>query len=142
MFGPPGACVDTIFPADADSAVAQKFNDTISTVLCVDDYNILEASPELSGSMASKLLKSTDMQRFFDRYKHVIGPYHYGPGHPCNSENVVGDLWKEFSWSLVFMRESGLRGLEPLSQEWIEKCDQSLRKQRVWIGTISPTDNE
>ena len=100
-------------------------------MLGIEDYNILEASPELSGSMASGLLKNKAMHTFFALNGHIMGSYYHGPNHPCNSENIVADFWKEFTWLLVFLRESGLRGLEPLSQEYIDKCDLSVRKQRV-----------
>lgn len=110
-------------------------------MLGIEDYNILEASPELSGSMASGLLKNKAMHTFFALNGHIMGSYYHGPNHPCNSENIVADFWKEFTWLLVFLRESGLRGLEPLSQEYIDMCDLSVRKQRVWLGVIAPDDS-
>ena len=69
-----------------------------------------------------------------------MGGYYHGPDHPCNTDNVVGSLWSEFRHTMVFLRESHTRGLEPLSQEHIDMLDLSMRKQRVWIGYIAPGD--
>ena len=112
----------------------------VGEALHLENYSILDAAPELSGSLASTLLKSDSLQAFFGRYRHIVGGYFHGPGHACNTNNVVGDLWSEFRKTMVFLRESGTRGLEPLSQEHIDMLDLSMRKQRVWLGYIAPAD--
>ena len=104
------------------------------------NHHIIEGSPELSGSMASSLLKNGAVHSFLDHHEPVVGSYNHGPGHPCNTNNVIGDLWSEFSHSMIFLRESDTPGLEPLSQDNIDVLDLSMRKQRVWIGYVAPGD--
>ena len=82
-----------IIPADRNGDVAWRFHLLVGEVLHLENYNIIKGSPELSGSMASTLLKNEALQAFLDRHKAVVGGYYHGPDHPCNTDNVVGSLW-------------------------------------------------
>lgn len=54
---------------------------------------------------------------------------------------MLYDFWKEYTTTVLFLRESGWRGLEPLSDEKLDELDLSMRKQRVWLGSIAPSDD-
>jgi hypothetical protein len=62
--------------------------------------------------------------------------------HPVlNTNNVVLSLWEEYSKCSVFLREAYSKGLEPLDPGTLAGLDESMRKQRVWIGAIAIDDS-
>ena len=91
--------------------------------------------------MANKMLKSKAMVEFFATHGHILGSYFHEPNHPANTNQLGADLWGEFTTTMVTLRESHVRGLEPLSDELLTKLDVSMRKQRVWLGALAPTDS-
>ena len=54
------------FPAEKSPDLSWKLHTKVCKVLHLDNYNILDASPEVNGSMASGLLKNKELQEFFD----------------------------------------------------------------------------
>ena len=122
------------------SSLADQFAEVVSQAVGLDDYNMLEASPELSGGMASRLLKSPLIGDFLARHGAVVGGYHHANRSPCNTDNVLLSFWQEYTRTIIFLRESGVWGQEPLVEDTLAELDLSMRKQRVWLGVIAPED--
>jgi hypothetical protein len=116
-------------------------DEVLDRTLGISSYNVLDAKPELNGQMANQLLKSTDLKRFFARYGSLAGTY-TDKDHPVlDTDNVVHSLWEEYSTCSVFLREAYSKGLEPLDQQTLASLDESMRKQRVWMGVVALEDS-
>ena len=86
--------------------LGEKLDEMLDRVLGISAYNVLDAKPELNGPMANRLLKSTELKRFFLVNGTVAGGYS-DPDHPVlHTNNVVSSLWMEYSACSVFLRES------------------------------------
>lgn len=129
------------FCAERHEKAAEALQIKVQTALGLKFYNILAGNPELSGGMATRLLRNQGVLIFFRDWGYLMGTQYYGVNHPCNTTNVLYDFWKEYTTTVLFLRESGWRGLEPLSDEKLDELDLSMRKQRVWLGSIAPSDD-
>jgi len=127
-------------PADKVPGTGDKLDAVLDRVLGISAYNLLDARPELSGSMATTLLKSVKLKRFFNKYGAVVGGYEDLFEPRLDTPNVVESLWEEYSSCSVFLREAYSKGLEPFDPATLARLDESMRKQRVWIGAVAPSD--
>lgn len=121
--------------------MGHRLDELLDQVLDISCYNVLDAKPELSGSMATRLLKSPELKRFFARWGTVAGGYDDLFEGKLNTNNVVASLWEEYSNCAVFLREAYSKGLEPFDQATLDDLDVSMRKQRVWIGVVAPSND-
>ena len=130
--------VHLLCAAEKNDRLAGDFCKVVDLALMYDDYNFIKGEPELGGVAVNRLLKSTLLAAFFKDHGRTLGGASYGPGHACNTHNVYLSFWTEYTSTMIFLRESGVNGQEPLKDFDLERVDLSIRKQRVWLGTIAP----
>ena len=101
-------------PAEERGDVTWSFHSLVDEVLQLEElqhYGRFTQAQWVNGLHSPQESRAT--QAFLDRHKAVVGGYYHGPDHPCNTNNVIGDLWSEFSHSMIFLRESDTPGMEP-----------------------------
>ena len=127
--------------AGAKPTLGEQMDELLDKILGISAYNVLDAKPELSGWMANRLLKSTELKRFFARHGSLVGGYSDEEHPVLTTNNVVLSLWEEYSNCSVFLREAYSKGLEPLDPGTLGSLDESMRKQRVWMGVVALDDS-
>ena len=96
------------FPAEKSPDLSWKLHTKVCKVLHQTTTTSLMHPLSLMDPWPPASSRTRSCKSFLTTNEKHFGTYYHVPGHPCNSKNVIADLWSEFRTTQVFVRESVL----------------------------------